>query len=106
VTTIPGVGPQLQRAAAGLDPRGVCTFEYLPDDLQRAEDSTNFADHDRRILKPRGFTRPATDTERALLEHLGYGPLPEELLTSVTFKSRSVRHRAWPALESQEVGTP
>ena len=30
MTTIPGVGPQLARAAAGTDPRGWLVFEYLP----------------------------------------------------------------------------
>ena len=102
MTAIPGVGAQLLRAQQGIDPRGWLVFETLPDELARAEDSRNFADHDRRILKPRGFTRPATSTERALLSHLGY-QLPDELLTVVTFKSRSVRHRAWPTLEDQEV---
>ena len=36
-TEIPGVGPQLERAQRGDDPRGILTFEYLPDDLQRQE---------------------------------------------------------------------
>ncbi len=54
-TTIAGVGPQLDRAAAGDDPRGWLVFEYLPDDLQRAEDSTAVNDRDRaRLFKPRG----------------------------------------------------
>ena len=35
-TAIEGVGPQLERAAAGTDPRGILTFEYLPPDLQNA----------------------------------------------------------------------
>lgn len=37
MTTITGIGPQLDRAAAGTDPRGILVFAYLPDDLQRAE---------------------------------------------------------------------
>jgi hypothetical protein len=51
--TIEGVGPQLDRAAAGTDPRGILTFSYLPDDLQRAEDSTAVWDRDLRRLNPR-----------------------------------------------------
>lgn len=98
-TTIAGVGPQLERAAAGNDPRGWLVFSSLPDDLQRAEDSTNFADHDRRILKPRGFTRPATSAEITLLEHLGH-TVPEGLQTTVTWPTKSERRRRWPALET------
>ena len=49
MTAIPGVGPQLARVAAGTDPRGILVFEYLPDDLQRAEDSTQAADRERRL---------------------------------------------------------
>jgi hypothetical protein len=104
-TAIEGVGAQLDRAAEGKDPRGWLVFEYLPDDLQRAEDSRAAADFDRRLLKPRGFTRPATETERALLEHLGH-VLPEELLTTVTFPSKGCRRRRWPVLETPEVLTP
>lgn len=44
---IPGVGPQLARAAAGTDPGGVLVFELLPSDLQNAEDSTAAADRQR-----------------------------------------------------------
>jgi hypothetical protein len=47
---IPGVGPQLARAADGTDPRGVLVFEYLPSDLQNAEDSTQAADFTRSRL--------------------------------------------------------
>jgi len=104
---VPGVGPQLARAADGTDPRGVLTFEYLPENLQASEDATLAADRERWSIGPRrlgfephryGFTRPATDTERILLQHLGY-TLPDQLTTVVTFKSRSVRHRSWPTLE-------
>ena len=98
-TAIPGVGPQLERAAAGTDPRGVCVFEYLPDDLQRQEDSTAVADRDRaRLFKPRGHTRPATAAEVALLGHLGY-QVPDGLETVVSWPSRACRRRTWPALE-------
>lgn len=96
MTTIPGVGPQLERAAAGTDPRGILTFAYLPDELQRLEDSR--ADADRAVLKPRGFERDATATERALLEHLGY-VLPAELTTVVRYPTVGVRQRRWPQLE-------
>lgn len=44
---IVGVGPQLERAAAGTDPRGPLVFERLPADLQLAEDSTADADRER-----------------------------------------------------------
>jgi hypothetical protein len=50
VSPIPGVGAQHVRAAAGTDPRGILTFESLPDDLQRAEDSTQAADRERRYF--------------------------------------------------------
>ena len=104
-TAIPGVGPQLERAAAGTDPRGILTFEYLPDDMQRAEDSTAVADRDRaRLLKPRGHERDATQTERDLLAHLGY-TVPAELTTHVSWPSRACRRRTWPALENNG-GTP
>ena len=76
-----GIGPQHNRAAAGTDPRGWLVFDFLPDDLQRAEDSR--ADADRAVMKPRGFSRPATLAERILLAHLGYSPLPADLTTVV-----------------------
>jgi hypothetical protein len=97
MTTVPGVGPQHARAAAGTDPRGILVFEYLPADMQRLEDSR--ADADRRAFKPRGSERPATLTERILLAHLNYSPLPAELTTVVRFKTTGVRNRRWPQLE-------
>jgi hypothetical protein len=130
------IGPQLARAADGADPRGILVFEYLPDHLQKAEDSTAAADVDRhrfgtyrasgtwvttdpdelsRVMArartvltkagmqpPRTFPRPATPTERALLEHLGFTDLPDELFTAVSFPTYGVRNRRWPQLESQE----
>jgi hypothetical protein len=98
-TTNNTIGPQMQRASEGTDPRGILVFHWLPDDLQRAEDSTAVTDRD--AMRPRGFQRPATDTERALLAHLGY-TLPDELVTVVRYRTRGVRHRRWPQLESQE----
>jgi hypothetical protein len=98
-TAIEGVGPQLERAAAGTDPRGWLVFEYLPDDLQRAEDSTAVNDRDRaRLFKPRGHTRPATTAEIELLGHLGY-QVPDGLETVVSWPSRACRRRTWPQLE-------
>ena len=95
------IGPQLARAAEGSDPRGILVFESLPDDLQRAEDSTAAADFDRRRFG-RTLQRPATAAERTLLQHLGF-ELPDELITHVSYKSLSVRNRRWPQLETQEV---
>jgi hypothetical protein len=92
------IGPQHARAQQGTDPRGWLVFAWLPTDLQNAEDSTAVADRDR--MKPRGFERPATDTERVLLEHLGY-TLPDELVTFVKYRTRGVRHRSWPQLEQE-----
>jgi hypothetical protein len=96
------------------DPRGWLTFSRpLPDDLQRAEDSTQHHDFyggfqwtsewDDAVGAFVGFfLRPATDTERILLSQLGYA-LPDELTTRVSFPSPLVRRRRWPALENQEV---
>jgi len=95
VTTIEGVGPQMQRASEGTDPRGILVFHWLPDDLQAAEDSTAMADRD--AMRPRGFQRPATSTERQLLSHLGY-TLPDDLTTVVHHRTRGVRYRGWPQL--------
>lgn len=131
MTTIPGVGEPLQDNLA----RGIATFTSLPDDLQRAEDSTLAADRARwddgwstsrglvwkRIktvvpgirrdgVEPepewvRVFDRPATNTERMLLEHLGY-ELPDDLVTRVTFFG-PVRNRRWPQLmDNQEQELP
>jgi hypothetical protein len=125
------------------DKRGWLVFTSLPDDLQRAEDSTQFADVGRAsrgewwspelwgvetraeahqkvdeaievigdAAKPAWgrFVRPATDTEKTLLTHLGYS-LPTDangaaalLYTVVSYKSDTLRCRTWPQLESQEV---
>lgn len=121
------------------DPRGWLAFDApLPDELQRAEDSTQAADFERHrvptrgiaptlwgtddpeelakvmtraravmtkagLHAPRTFARPATPTERILLEHLGY-ELPDELFTAVSFPTYGVRNRRWPQLEiTQEV---
>jgi hypothetical protein len=95
------------------DPRGWLVFDSLPADLQRAEDSTQNADYFRadgrgiklaydRDARIWYFDRPATDTERTLLAHLGY-TLPEQLTTRVDYASETLRRRTWPQLETQEV---
>jgi len=100
MTEIPGMPAQLERAAAGNDPRGWLAFSGpLPAPYQSQEDSTAAADRDRN--QARGFTRPATDTEIALLSHLGH-VVPDGLRTTVTWPSRWVRRRRWLALENQE----
>ncbi|MDW5612079.1 hypothetical protein [Mycolicibacterium sp. D5.8-2] len=92
------------------DPRGWLTFTApLPDDLQRGEDSTQYADfHPEKVTwqyeAATGtdyFTRPATDTEKTLLGLLGY-TVPGDLTTRVSFPSPLVRRRRWPALETQQ----
>ena len=97
--TIEGVGPQLARAALGTDPRGRLVFEDLPSALQNAEDSTQAADKERTNPRGRVFERPATDTERALLDHLGYA-VPDVLVTVVKWLTPGCRHRSWPQLEA------
>lgn len=99
------------------DIRGWLTFEHLPDGLQRAEDATQAADRDHAgrppthqsvhfsppndaVLTHSRFTRPATGTERTLLQHLGF-VLPEDLQTQVHWISAGVRQRTWPQLEGQ-----
>jgi hypothetical protein len=104
--TLPSQQPQ-------PDPRGWLAFTApLPDDLQRAEDSTQHHDYvGPHTLKSKTdettgawvdyFERPATDTERALLIALGYS-LPDELVTTVSFPSALVRRRRWLQLETTE----
>jgi hypothetical protein len=100
------IGPQLERARLGTDPRGILTFEYLPPALQSAEDSTLANDRDSaRLFAPRGRTRAATSAELELLGHLGY-VCPPDLETTVSWPSRACRRRVWPALETQEVSAP
>ncbi|WP_024445636.1 hypothetical protein [Mycolicibacterium iranicum] len=92
------------------DPRGWLTFNaLLPDDLQRAEDSTQYTDFHPADVTWRYetatdteyFTRPATATEKALLDQLGY-TVPDDLTTRVSFPSPLVRRRRWPALETEQ----
>ena len=98
------------------DPRGWLALTGLPEDLQRAEDSTLAADaqrHDnphgtgirleRVASAERGivrcYRRPATPTERHLLAELGH-EVPDDLDTYVNHITRGLRHRFWPALEA------
>lgn len=84
------------------DRRGWLVFESLPDDLARAEDATLGADHERMPRSDGGlaaFTRPATATERRLLDHLGYA-LPANLATQVRWLTNGLRLRRWPTLEN------
>lgn len=99
-----GVGAQHDQP----DPRGWLVFDYLPPDIQNAEDSTQNADYERYgvrqdayAISPLTWPRPATDAERALLEHLGYGPLPDDLITWVTYLTDGVRNRRWTQLEGE-----
>ncbi|OZE92606.1 hypothetical protein CH298_03590 [Rhodococcoides fascians] len=98
--------PRLTKPDGSPDVRGWLTFtEQLPDELQNAEDST--AENDL-YARPRSRRRPVTDTERTLLEVLGF-TLPDEvpgyvgvpLRTHVTFAGNTVRIRTWPSLKDQ-----
>lgn len=103
MTEIPGMPAQQQRASEGRDPRGWLTFDGpLPDDLARAEDSTQVTDKERRLIRGqwRGFQRPVTDTERQLLEHLGH-VLPDDLVTQVSWPTVGTHRRVWPQLEQE-----
>ena len=86
MTTIPGVGPQLARAAAKAL---IAAKPYLA----RPPSGP--------LRGPFPFARPATETERTLLTHLGF-ELPEQLTTAVSYPSSGVRRRRWPQLETEE----
>lgn len=105
--------PELPPQVPQPDPRGWLAFTApLPDDLQRAEDSTQHSDFCAHGVQWRYeydeatgyecdyFERPATDAEKALLTALGY-TVPADLITKVSFPSGAVRRRRWPALENQ-----
>lgn len=111
------IGPQI------IDTwRGWLRFEYLPDDLQRAEDSTqafDFGQAQRCCGVSRFYdsetcvwfyVRAATDAEQTLLAHLGYA-IPAEgddgypLETRVEWQTETLRKRRWPALETTETET-
>lgn len=93
--------------------RGWLVFEYLPDDLQRAEDSTQEHDfqwawknqHWDNESQSWYAQRDATDAEITLLQHLGYAPPAEgdenyPLQTRVSYVTQTLRRRTWPALET------
>jgi hypothetical protein len=81
------------------DPRGLLVFEWLPDDLQHAEDGTQAADYHRSQANwGRPFRRPATSTEHHLLRHLGFAP-PGDLYTIVSNRSGGLRTRVWPQIQ-------
>lgn len=80
------------------DPRGILALRYLPESVQNCEDATHHSDYVQRV-GPRTRVRPATPTERLLLEWLGHGPLPETLNTHVKFHSPGCWNRRWPQLE-------
>lgn len=85
MTAPEGIGSQLPMP----DHRGWLTFDALPDDLRRAEDSTRWCDYESPKL-----VRPVTATELVLLEHLGYDTSP------VTQTVCRHRNRSWPVLEA------
>ncbi len=87
------IGAQLPQP----DPRGILVFEHLPTDLQRAEDSRLDADrtHHHQTRTP-SWNRPATDTERTLLTHLGYTMPTTELRCTVSFPAAGIRRRTFP----------
>jgi hypothetical protein len=103
MTTIEGMPVQQERAAQGRDPRGWLVFDgLLPEPYAGAEDSTAVCDRDyARQRNPRPYTRPATSTEVALLQHLGYDT-PDDLETTVSWPSKSCRRRRWLALETPD----
>lgn len=75
--------------------RGVLVFWNLPPELARREDSTQWADFENRPWSRHAYRdRPATDTEKLLLAHLGY-TLPNDLTTRVQWLSDGVRRRWW-----------
>jgi hypothetical protein len=83
------------------DVRGWLVFRGLPDNLRRAEDATLEADS--RYVRETGRTkwsRLATETERTLLQFLGYEP-PENLHTHVSYITAGIRNRRWSTLEGQ-----
>ncbi len=85
------------------DARGWLTFRNMPNDLRRAEDAT--LESDSRYYRQTGrrrWSRPATPTERLLLQHLGH-ELPDGMLaTWITYTTASIRNRRWPALERNQ----
>ncbi len=87
--------------------RGWLVFDYLPPDLQDAEDTRQAADHELMRQYAQGLTpafsriyrpRRTTPAERTLLAHLGFA-LPDKLVTLVSYRTNGIRCRRWPQLE-------
>jgi hypothetical protein len=92
--------PACQGEQLWLHPGGWLSIDHTNACPLRAfEDSLALADRDRCRTN---FTRPATDTERALLSALGLA-LPAVLDTHVRYLSVGVRSRTWPTLHPQLV---
>lgn len=85
-------------------PKGILTFQHRIDcGLLQAEDATCHADHLRLANGP--LSRTATDTERLLLDWLGY-KVEDGMLTRVERITTSVHHREWTDLERIEDEPP
>jgi hypothetical protein len=96
------IGPPLPQP----DIRGWLVFEWLPDDLQNAEDTRQVADH-AQFKGVEGFpawVRKATAAEIALLRHLhlDLDHLDGDLMTVVSYPAPGIRRRRWPQLETQD----
>jgi hypothetical protein len=100
VSTDDQIGTQFSQP----DPRGWLVFDHLGHELTLREESTQSADSERcsERFSQRPLKRPATDTERLLLQHIGFTDLPDDLTTVVTYPTTGVRNRRWPQLETEE----
>lgn len=79
---------------------GELEFGNLPAPLASAEREQLELDRDAREEFGSGNRRRrATDAERVLLRHLGYGPLPQRLTTLVQWRGGR-RRRTWPQLDN------
>lgn len=78
------------------DARRWADYEFANTDWLSADLAPNS-----RNVEMHQFDRLATDTERALLAVLVYS-VPDPLVTTVTFISRTTRRRTWPATEGTE----
>ncbi|MFV1502721.1 hypothetical protein PJK45_04850 [Mycobacterium kansasii] len=73
-----------------------------PDDMVRARRLVGGLMKTPGVRRFWAFARPATPTERLLLETLGFAaPTDELLVTVVDFPSVGVRSRRWPQLEAE-----
>lgn len=77
-------------------PAGLLALQHiLGCSLYAREDATRANDNDLDTLGRRH--RPATDTERLLLDAIGHGPLPSDLTTVIT-DTGALYSRRWPQL--------